>query len=64
MRAARTFCSTSSQVLVGIERGREERVANPGSSPAAKRSIQVFTHLRESLIAAAMCAWGQPAWWR
>ena len=33
----------------------------PGLALAANRSIQVRTHLRETPIAAAMWAWGQPA---
>ena len=48
----------------GIECGREDRSRSPASPSAAYRSIQVFTHLRETPIAAAMWAWGQPAWCR
>ncbi len=54
-------CSTSSLVLVGIGCGREERVTRPASPSAAYRSIQIFTHLWETPIAAAMWATNAPA---
>lgn len=60
-RWASTRCSTSSLVLVGVECGREERVTRPASPSAAYRSIQIFTHLWETPIAAAMWATNAPA---
>jgi len=42
--------------------GRLDRSASPASPSVSKRVIQVRTHLRDSPIAAAMCAFFQPAW--
>jgi hypothetical protein len=60
----RTRTSTSALVRVGVVCGRDDRVRNPASPSAVYLSIQVFTHFRETPIAAAMCACFQPAWWR
>ncbi len=52
--------STSVGVWVGLMCGREDRSANPASPSSWKRAIHVRTHLRETPIAAAMCAFFQP----
>lgn len=64
MRSSTIRVSTVAAVRVGIMCGREDRSCNPASPSAAKRSTQVDTHLRETPIALAIWALGQPSRWR
>lgn len=60
-RAATTASATPGAVRVGLVCGREDRSARPTSPSVSYRATQVRTHLRETPIAAAMCACGHPA---
>ena len=59
-RAFTTASATSGAVRVGLVCGREDRSARPTSPPVPYRVTQVRTHVRETPIAAAMCACGHP----